>query len=147
MTAHQEFDIEVKGERSRISTRLGVTLLAATVLVSTSAVWNVVRPPHAADAGPLVVNDASQLNPITVARVITPRTTQEIVEAVTHGTGPVTIRGARHSMRGQIATSGALHVDMRQFDRILAFSRVDKTITVQAGARWRQIQERIDPSR
>jgi FAD/FMN-containing dehydrogenase len=42
--------------------------------------------------------------------------------------------------------NGSLHLDLRRFDRILDFSPADKTITVQAGARWRQIQERIDPA-
>ena len=49
-------------------------------------------------------------------------------------------------MGGQIATEGALYIDMRSFDRILDFSPQRKTITVQAGIRWRQVQERIDPA-
>ena len=49
-------------------------------------------------------------------------------------------------MGGQTATPGGLQIDMRRFDRILAFDSVGRTITVQAGARWRQIQERIDPA-
>jgi FAD/FMN-containing dehydrogenase len=48
-------------------------------------------------------------------------------------------------MGGQIATEGGLHIDMRRFDRIVALDVGEKTITVQAGTRWRQIQERIDP--
>ena len=47
-------------------------------------------------------------------------------------------------MGGQTATSGALHIDMRSFNRILEFSVAAKTITVQAGITWREIQERID---
>jgi hypothetical protein len=47
-------------------------------------------------------------------------------------------------MGGQIATAGGLHIDMRQFDKILNVSPAEKTITVQSGTRWRQIQERID---
>src|SRR5258707_1410572 len=35
---------------------------------------------------------------------------------------------------------------MRQFNRIIDFSPAAKTITVQAGVRWRQIQEHIDPA-
>jgi FAD/FMN-containing dehydrogenase len=93
----------------------------------------------------LVVNDVSQLNPITVSKVITPRATEEIVAAVKESAGPITIGGARHSMGGQIATAGALHIDMRQFDKVLAFSAAAKTVTVQAGITWRQLQEYIDP--
>jgi len=49
-------------------------------------------------------------------------------------------------MGGQTATEGALFINMRQFDRILSFAPAEKTITVQAGIRWRQIQEHIDPA-
>ena len=74
----------------------------------------------------------SQLNPIQVSAVITPTTTAEIADAVGHHAGPISIGGARHSMGGQIATEGSLHIDMRRFNRILEFSPATKTITVQA---------------
>src|SRR5260370_13396058 len=35
-------------------------------------------------------------------------------------------------------------MEMRSFDGIVDFSPLQKTITVQAGTRWRQIQERVD---
>jgi hypothetical protein len=97
-------------------------------------------------ASPLLIYDVTQLNPIHVGMVITPTTTQEIIESVKRYGGPISVGGARHSMGDQIATAGALHIDMRGFNKILAFSPSEKTITVQAGARWRQIQERIDPA-
>ena len=103
-----------------------------------------VRAPVAQQVSALVINDVSQLNPVHVDEVITPTTTAEIVEAVRRHPGPISIGGACHSMGGQIATEGALFIDMRKFDRILAFSPADKTITVQAGTRWRKIQEHID---
>jgi FAD/FMN-containing dehydrogenase len=126
--------------------RSALVVLAAGALALGAAAWGVVRAPAEPVASPLVVNDVTQLNPITVGRVIVPRTTQEIVDAVRTHDGPISVGGARHSMGGQIATPGALYIDMREFDKILAFSPEDKTITVQAGARWRQIQESIDPS-
>lgn len=122
-----------------VTLMVGVLLL--WFLVTT---WNVVRAPVVPPASPLVVNDVSQLNPIHVSEVIAPATTEEIVEAVKRHPGPISIGGARHSMGGQRATDGALFLDMRNFSRILEFSREHKTITVQAGTRWRQIQEHID---
>jgi hypothetical protein len=107
-------------------------------------IWSVVRAPLVQPLSPLVINDVSQLNPIQVNEVITPTTTEEIVAAVRRHPGPISIGGARHSMGGQVATNGALFIDMRRFDRILDFRPAEKTITVQAGARWRQIQEHID---
>ena len=108
--------------------------------------WPVVPPPVAPQTPPLVVNDVSRLNPITVSAIITPTTTAEISEAVRRHDGPISIGGARHSMGGQIAAAQSLHIDMRRFNRVLAFSPEARTIRVQAGTTWRQIQERIDPS-
>ena len=109
-----------------------------------AVVWSVVRAPVIPPAPPLIINDVTQLNPIQVAQVLVPITTDEIVTAVKLNSGPISIGGARHSMGGQTATPGALFIDMHRFNRILAFSPAEKTITVQAGTTWRQIQEHID---
>lgn len=108
--------------------------------------WTVVRAPVERKASPLIVNDVTQLNPIVVSRVIAPTTTAEIVEAIRKWQGSISVGGALHSMGGQTAAENSLHIDMRAFDRIIDFAPSQKTITVQAGARWRQIQERIDPA-
>ncbi|MEP6819796.1 MAG: FAD-binding oxidoreductase [bacterium] len=126
--------------------RIVAVLLVGFLVWFAAMTWSVTRAPTPRQDQPLVVNDVSQLNPIQVSEVITPTTTTEIVEAVKRHSGPISIGGTRHSMGGQIATAGALFIDMRQFNRILNFSPTDKTITVQAGARWRQIQEYIDPA-
>lgn len=107
-------------------------------------VWNVVREPTRPEDPPLVVNDVTLLNPTSVSGVITPTSTGEIVDALKRHSGPISIGGARHSMGGQFAASGGLHIDMRRFNRILAFSPESRRITVQAGTRWREIQERVD---
>ncbi|HEU4996986.1 MAG TPA: FAD-binding oxidoreductase [Gemmatimonadaceae bacterium] len=93
-----------------------------------------------------VVNDVTQLNPIEVADVITPTTTADIVAAVRSHAGPISIGGGRYSMGGQTATRGALQIDMRSFNKVLAFDSAAKTITVQPGIRWREVQRRIDPA-
>jgi len=91
------------------------------------------------------VDDVSRLNPIPVARVASPRSVAEVQQLVREHDGPISIGGARHSMGGQIASEGALFLDMRSLDRIVAFSPGARTITVEAGATWRRIQEAIDP--
>jgi len=121
-------------------------ILMALLVTASLSIWPVIRAPVEPALSPLIVNDVSQLNPIQVSAVITPTTTAEIADAVRRHAGPISIGGARHSMGGQIATEGALHIDMRRFNRILEFSPANKTITIQAGATWRQIQERIDPA-
>ena len=132
------------GDRKKLLRRLAVLVLALTVLAFIAATWGVIRSPIESRTSPLLVNDVTQLNPIAVRRVITPSTTAEIIAAVQQSQGPISIGGARHSMGGQIATAGALYIDMSSFDRIIDFSPRLKTITVQAGTRWHQIQEHID---
>jgi FAD/FMN-containing dehydrogenase len=125
---------------------MAVLVLSLAAVTITVAVWGVVQTPIERPAVSTTVNDVTQLNPIAVSRVITPTATEEIVAAVRAHRGPIAIGGGRYSMGGQTATPGALHIDMRSFDRILGFDSIGKTITVQAGARWRQIQERVDAS-
>lgn len=134
----------------RATRRVGKALLVAVgatlILAYGMALWGILRTPVShSDAAP-VVNDITQLNPIRVAAVITPTTTEEIVAAVRDHQGPISIGGGRFSMGGQTATNGALQIDMRSFNRVLAFDSVKKTITVQPGIRWRDIQRRVDPA-
>lgn len=91
-----------------------------------------------------VVNDVTQLNPITVQKVLTPQTSDEIKSAIKSFTGPVSIGGGRFSMGGQTATEDALQIDMRSFKKILKLDTKKKQITVQTGVRWRDIQDEID---
>ena len=110
------------------------------------AAWGIWQTPVEHPPAPTIVNDVTRLNPIQVADVITPVSVDEIVDAVKTHSGPISIGGGRYSMGGQTATEGALQIDMRQLNRVLALDRVNKTITVQTGMRWRDIQERIDPA-
>ncbi len=103
---------------------------------------------HASDhlaANPLVINNFSEFNPVTVEAVIQPTQEQEIIKAVKNHQGKISIGGARYSMGGQIALEKSLHIDMRKYNQITGFSAQDKTITVQAGSTWRDIQRFIDP--
>jgi FAD/FMN-containing dehydrogenase/ubiquinone/menaquinone biosynthesis C-methylase UbiE len=93
----------------------------------------------------IIINDVTQLNPISVEKVITPTSLEEIRVAVQNHQGPISIGGGRYSMGGQTATEQALQIDMRQFNKILAFSKEQKEITVQPGITWRMIQDYIDP--
>jgi FAD/FMN-containing dehydrogenase len=125
--------------------RLGQVLLVLLGVTALVAAWGMHRTRIERPGGPPIVNDVTGLNPTAVARVLTPTTVAEIVAAVRDHPGPISIGGGRYSMGGQTATDAALHLDLRRFNRILAFSAAQKTITVQAGTRWRQIQEHIDP--
>jgi len=101
-------------------------------------------PLPAPKAGP-VVNDVTRLNPVAVDRVEEPETIEDIAALVGAHKGPVSVGGGRFSMGGQTATEGALQIDMRRFNKVLNFDPVARDITVQAGIRWRDIQEFADP--
>ena len=92
-----------------------------------------------------VVQEISRVHPVAVERIVTPTTIDEIVALVRSHPGPVSIGGGRFSMGGQTATERALQLDMRRFDKVVAFSKEAKEITVQTGITWRKIQEYIDP--
>ena len=112
-------------------------------LVSSLAVALAVEPPMLCAAEPAVVNDVTQLNPIRVERVARPSNAEEVRELVKSHAGPISIGGGRYSMGGQIASEGALFLDMRGMDRVIAFSPREKTITVETGISWRKIQEAV----
>jgi len=94
---------------------------------------------------PLIVNDVTQLNPVEVASMAAPTTVEEIQSLVRNGTGPISIGGGRFSMGGQTASPGSLHLDLRRFNRVVDFSPLRKTIRVQTGIRWCDIQKVVDP--
>jgi FAD/FMN-containing dehydrogenase len=91
-----------------------------------------------------IVNDITQLNPIVVANVATPLTSDELIDIIRSAEYPVCIGGGRFSMGGQTASPQSMHIDMRYLNHVLEFSPADKTIKVQAGIRWCDIQHHID---
>ncbi len=91
-----------------------------------------------------IVTDVTELYPVTVKGIIVPHTIEEIVKAVKEY-DHVSVGGGRNSMGGQTASERAVQIDMRSFNKILSFSTTTKEITVQAGIRWRDIQDHIDP--
>jgi FAD/FMN-containing dehydrogenase/uncharacterized membrane protein YhaH (DUF805 family)/SAM-dependent methyltransferase len=92
-----------------------------------------------------VVNDISQLNPVIVSKVETPESVEELIRIIKTSNLPVSLGGGRFSMGGQTASSGCVHVSMRKLNRVIDFSAEKKTIKVEAGARWCDIQKFIDP--
>jgi FAD/FMN-containing dehydrogenase/uncharacterized membrane protein YhaH (DUF805 family) len=95
--------------------------------------------------GTLVINDVTQINPITVSHIEIPRTIEELQQLIKNTRGPVSIGGGRFSMGGQTASKASTHIDMRMLNNVIDFSAEDKVIKVQAGIRWCDIQRYIDP--
>jgi FAD/FMN-containing dehydrogenase/SAM-dependent methyltransferase len=92
-----------------------------------------------------IVNDVTSLNPVRVMAIVAPTSVEDVQEALRRTSGPVSIGGGRFSMGGQTASPGSLHFDMRSLNRIVSFSPEQRTIRVQAGVRWCDIQKFVDP--
>src|SRR5829696_7518192 len=92
-----------------------------------------------------VVNDVTGMNPIEVAGIVTPRSVEQVIQAVRSTRGPISVGGGRFSMGGHTASSNALQLDMRGMNRVLAFYPAERRIRVESGIRWCDIQRFIDP--
>ena len=99
----------------------------------------------APDGDGVIINDVTKLNPIVVAKLERPETLEALREILCTTSGPVSVGGGRFSMGGQTASSGSLHLDLRELNAITGFSAEEKWIRVLAGARWCDIQRHVDP--
>lgn len=75
----------------------------------------------------------------------TPQSIGELANIVKNTLGRVAILGGGFSMGGQVAVKNGVSIDMSKLNRVVALDVANKTITVEAGATWRQIQEIINP--
>lgn len=97
------------------------------------------------DVAGTIVNDVTRLNPVRVWAVTTPTTVGDVQDAVRRAHGPISIGGGHFSMGGQTASPDSLHLDMRGMNRVLDFRPQERSIRVQAGIRWCDIQRFVDP--
>lgn len=137
-------------DQPRKKKRLRRFLGRAALVIAVITVWGVALYWNAgdsldADLSKRIVNDITLLNPIQVGRVAAPTTIEEISQLLRTTQGPVSIGGARCSMGGQTALAGSLHLDMRKMNKLVSLSESERLVTVQAGMRWRDLQELIDP--
>jgi FAD/FMN-containing dehydrogenase/uncharacterized membrane protein YhaH (DUF805 family) len=105
--------------------------------------YRVPDPKGATPSNP-IVDDVTQMNPIAVAAAVAPVSLDELVEVVRRSRGPLSIGGGRFSMGGQTASPSSLHIDMRRMNRVIELSPIARTIRVQAGIRWCDVQRFID---
>jgi FAD/FMN-containing dehydrogenase len=125
---------------------LKVFLTALVIfIVGLSILFLVVSAPPRPIQESNTLNDVTALNPISASMVHRPHSKEEIAGLIRNNAGPISIGGARHSMGGQIGNEGTVHLDMREFDKVVQFSESEKEITIQSGITWRKVQEFIDP--
>lgn len=117
-----------------------------TFLVQSLAAAGLLRVPAAVAADTrLLVPNVTELFTVEVARIEAPRTAAELSSLVKAWPGKIAVGGGRYSMGGQVAIAGGLHVDMRGMNRLVWLRASERTVRVQAGMRWRDLQEHLDP--
>ena len=95
--------------------------------------------------GAVAISNVTGLYTVQVARTQAPATTQDVVDALRSWDGKVSVGGGRYSMGGQVAIADGLHLDMRSLNRLVWLHADDKRVRVQAGMRWRDLQDVLDP--
>ena len=121
------------------------TLLALPLLLMAYILVDFSSEPEPLPNKVNLVNDVTQLNPIEVSKVVSPKSIEDIQKAIQSSKGKISIGGGRYSQGGQVALKDHLHIDMREFNQVVSFSPSTREITVQSGIRWRDIQDVIDP--
>jgi len=92
-----------------------------------------------------IVNDVTWLNPVEVFAIAAPGSVDEVQKAMRGTNHGVSVGGGHFSMGGTTASKHSLHLDMRKLNRVLEFSPEKKTIRVQSGVRWCDIQKFVNP--
>jgi FAD/FMN-containing dehydrogenase len=97
-----------------------------------------------------IVNDVhSRLNETRVARIVTPRSVedvQKIVQQAGKEGRAISIAGGRHAMGGQQFGADTILLDTSRLNRALAFDEKAGLLKVQAGIRWPALLEYLERS-
>ncbi|RLQ91349.1 FAD-binding oxidoreductase [Planomicrobium sp. Y74] len=95
-----------------------------------------------------ITEDRSRLLPVKMKAIKATDSTAEIQQVVLDANSegdPIAIAGMQHSQGGHTEYPDGILLDMKPYNKILAFDAQEKTITVQSGATWRDIQDYINP--
>ncbi|MBW7475565.1 FAD-binding oxidoreductase [Paenibacillus oenotherae] len=100
------------------------------------------------DQDPYLLTDYSRLHPVTIKRIVKGRETEQLVQVVRDAAAQdlkISIAGQRHSQGGHTYYKDAVVVDMTAFNCVLAVNAAARTVTVQAGATWADVQRSVQP--
>jgi decaprenylphospho-beta-D-ribofuranose 2-oxidase len=100
------------------------------------------------DQDPFLITDYSRLHPVKVDRVVEGKEEEQLIRLLREAGEnnlSVSIAGQRHSQGGHTYYKDGIVVDMTSYNRIIAFDPQAKTIRVQAGATWKDVQDQINP--
>lgn len=94
-------------------------------------------------------NDLHQrLLPVEIKKVtsgMTDEALQKIVTDAKNNGDILSIAGMQHSQGGQTVYPNGIMIDMKPYNQVLEVDSQAKTVTVQSGATWADIQEAINP--
>src|SRR6201991_4936617 len=93
------------------------------------------------------INDASCLNRTEIYGVVEVHGVDDVARTLAFARDnklSVTTAGVRHSMGGQAFRKGGIVLDMRRFNRIV-LNESARSVTVQPGATWHDIQNALHP--
>ena len=103
------------------------------------------RPPWSQRGG--TINDASCLNRTPIHGIVQVQSQDDVRAALEYaraGQRRVSIAGVKHSMGGHAFARNGVVLDMTRFNRIV-LNVAARTVTVQSGASWHDIQNVIHP--
>lgn len=101
--------------------------------------------PNKIDLSSPVVSDIAQIDHTTLFQRQAPTTVGELQNILNNWHGPVCIAGGRFSMGGQTRFPHSLQIDTASFNQLVWLNQQEKTVRVQAGMTWRQLQDILDP--
>ena len=151
MSLADRYQARVVHERRRPKPiRLAVALVAATLvaIVLYGSTFVVDYGGLFRSHDPNLVTDVARLSPTRVEAVDQPREIGELQAVVMDARArglKVSISGSRHSQGGHTYTEGGVVLNMRRYNRILAIDTTARTITVESGATWDEVQRAIAP--
>lgn len=117
-----------------------ITTYLSSFVISYDAIIN--------DSRDRLFSDVARLEPEKVLSVDEVSTTDQIVKIVKDANEKglkISIAGSRHSQGGHTYYKDNVVIDMRKYNKILSIDKEKKTATVQAGAKWSDVQESLDP--
>ncbi len=92
--------------------------------------------------------DVARIYSANVSEVIHVKNTSDISNGIIKANKynkKLSISAKRHSQGGHTFYKDAIVLDVSKYNKILSFDKNKKTITVQSGTTWEQIQEYINP--
>lgn len=94
------------------------------------------------------VTDSGKLYPTNVSQRLYPTSVQAIQNIVLQAKNEnknISIAGAKYSQGGQTNGTNSINIDLSRFNKLIKIDTVNKTVTVQSGMTWEQLQNILHP--